>query len=83
MPVLGAPAAGVGRVNPDDRGAAPGRHADQPGTELCGGDTRDGAAQPFTTLAAAQSLTPGGARIGEIEVLDHNRRAAAVLGVIE
>jgi len=36
-PVLGAPAAGVGRVHADDRDAAPGGHGGQPGAELAGG----------------------------------------------
>jgi hypothetical protein len=81
--VLGAPPTGVGSIHTDDCDAAPSRHTDQSVPEPSGGDPRDGAAQSFTTLAAAQSLTPGGARVGEIEVLDHNRRATGVLGVIE
>ncbi len=43
----------------------------------------DGAAQPFPAPAAAQSLAPGGARVGEVEVFHHDRRAILPVGQIE
>ena len=41
LPVLGAPLGGVGRVHGHDRQTGFGRHGDEPGLELAGGDARD------------------------------------------
>ncbi len=81
--MLGAPAAGVGRIHPDHRDAAAGGHGGQPVAELGGRDTGNGAAQPFAALTAAQGFAAGGARVGEIKVLHHDRRAILLLGVIK
>ena len=81
--MLGAPAAGVGRIHPDDRDPAAGGYAAQPGAQLCGGNAGDGAAQPFPAPTAAQGFPPGGARVGEVEVSATTAGAAAVLGVVE
>ena len=81
--MLVAPAAGVGRINTDDRDAAAGSHTDQPGAELSGGDAGDGAAQPFSALAAAQGFAPGGARVGEVEVFGHDRRTVVSLRQVQ
>ena len=48
-----------------------------------GGDTGDGAAQPFPALSAAQGFAPGGARVGEVEVFHHDRRAVVLLRQIQ
>jgi hypothetical protein len=82
-PALVTPAAGVGGVHADHRQAAARRHADQSIPEPAGRNTRHGAAQPLTPLAAAQGFAPGGPRIGEIQVLDHDRPTSVVLGVVE
>ena len=81
--MLGTPAAGVGRIHPDDRDPAAGGHPGQPSAELSGRDASDGAAQSLSALSAAQGLAPGGARIGEVEVLHHDRRAVVLLGQVE
>ena len=47
--------------------------------EAGGGDAGHGAAEPFPPRAAAHGVAPGGAGIGEVEVLDHYR-GAVVLG---
>jgi hypothetical protein len=77
---LGAPAAGVGRVHADHRDAAAAGHAGQPGTELSGRDASDGAAQLLSPLPTAQRFPTGGARVGEIKILDHDRRAVLLAG---
>ena len=82
-PVLGAPAAGVGRIHPDDRDPAPRGHAAQPGAEPSGGDASNGAAQPFPALATAEGFPAGGARVGEVQVLHHDRRAALPVGQLK
>jgi hypothetical protein len=81
--MLGAPLAGVGGIDTDDRDAAAGGHGGQAGAEARRGDTSHGAPEPFPTLAAAHRVTAGGAGIGEIEVLDDHRRASGVTRSIE
>ena len=81
--MLGTPAAGVGRVGPDDRDPTASGHADQPDAETAGGDAGHGAAQPFAAGAAAQAFTSDGAGVGEIQILHHDRAATVVLGVVE
>ncbi|MDT5184366.1 MAG: hypothetical protein QOI29_2524 [Mycobacterium sp.] len=71
-----SPFAGVGRIDADDGDATPGGHGGQPGAKLRGGDASHGGAQPFPAAATAQGFPPGGAGIGEIKVLRHNRRTA-------
>ena len=74
-PVLIAPLAGVGGIHPDHRDAAAGRHGDQPSPEPRGGDTSHGAAQSLSAFPAAQGFPAGGPRVGEVQILDHDRRA--------
>jgi hypothetical protein len=81
--VLVAPAAGVGGIHPDHGDAAPGGHRRQPGTKPGGGYTSDGAAQPFSAFATAKRISADCPRIGEVEVLHHDRRTVLLLGVIE
>jgi hypothetical protein len=71
--MLGTPAAGVGRVDTDDRDPTASGHADQPDAETAGGDPGHGAAQPFAAGAATQGFAAGGARIGEVQVFHHDR----------
>jgi hypothetical protein len=82
-PVLVAPAAGVGRVHADHRDSAADRHADQPIPELGGGNSSDVATQSFPPFSAAEGFPAGGAGVGEVEILRHDRRAVVLLGVIE
>jgi hypothetical protein len=82
-PVLGPPLTGVGRIDPDDRDAPSGRHRAQPGAELAGGNAGHGTAEPFPPVSVAQRVAAGGAGIGEVQVLDHHRRAVMDLGVVE
>jgi hypothetical protein len=82
-PVLSTPAAGVGRVHPDHGDPAAAGHTGQPGPEPGGGNTGYRAAQSLSAVTAAEGFPAGGARVGEVEVLDHQRRAVVLLGVIE
>jgi hypothetical protein len=82
-PVLVAPFAGVCGVDPDYRDAAVGGHAGKAVAEFSGRDARHDASQPFPTLAAAESFTPDGARVGEIEILHDDRSTAGVCGLIK
>ena len=82
-PVLGTPAAGVGRIHPDDCDPVARRHAGEPGAELPRGDASDGAAQSLSALTAAQCFPAGGSRVGEVEVLHHNRPTLVLVGAIE
>jgi len=70
---LGAPFAGVGRIDADDRDAAAGRHRGESNTEFRGGDTGHGGAEPFPTRAAAQCFAADRTCVGEVEVLDDHR----------
>jgi hypothetical protein len=47
------------------------------------GDAGDGAAQTFPTLPVAECFPAGGARVGEVKVFYHDRRAVLLAGVIE
>ncbi|RZU23508.1 hypothetical protein EV567_1239 [Streptomyces sp. BK239] len=68
LPVLGAPAAGVGRVDGDHRDARGVGHRRQPGTEPAGGHAGD---QPAEALVAAVFLS--GLLGGEVQVLHGDR----------
>ena len=81
--MLGTPAARVGRIHPDHGDPATAGHTDQPGTETRGGDAGYRAAQSLSALSAAEGFPAGDARVGEVEVLHHHRRAVLLLGVIE
>jgi hypothetical protein len=76
--VLGAPFAGVGRIDADDRDAAAGRHRGQAGPEFRGGDTGHGAPEPFPPRAAADRFAADRTCVDEVEVLDDHRRAPGV-----
>jgi hypothetical protein len=78
-PVLSTPAAGVGRVHPDHGDPAAAGHTGQPGPEPGGGNTGYRAAQSLSAVTAAEGFPAGGARVGEVEVLDHQRRAVVLL----
>ena len=81
--MLVAPAAGVGGVHPDHGDTAAGSHADQPGPKLRGGDTGHGAAQSLCAFPAAEGFPARGPRVGEVQILDHDRCAVVVLSVVE
>ena len=83
-PVLGPPAGGVSRVGGDDRQARIGGHLDEPVPEPGGREAGDQRAIAPAALAARgpavvvlASLFAG---IGKIQVLDHDRLAAAFAG---
>ncbi|PJD99821.1 MAG: hypothetical protein CK428_32965 [Mycobacterium sp.] len=81
--MLGAPPAGVGRIDTDDRDTAAGRHCSESAAESSGGYAGHCAPQPFTAAAAAQRFTSGSAGVSEIKVLDHDRGALVRLGDVE
>ncbi len=81
--MLVPPAGGVGRIHPDHGDATPGGHRGEPGAEPAGEDSGHGAAQPFPPLAAAQVFPAGRPRVGEVKILHHDRRTAAMLGLVE
>ena len=81
--MLGTPATGVGGVHADHRDAAPRRHRHQPIPKPAGGDTGHTAAQSFAPFAPPKGLAPGSARVGEVQVLHHHRRAVVLLGATE
>ncbi len=78
LPVLGAPAGGVGGVDRDDREALFGGHRPQPRLQLPGGETGEQSAEALV----AAVLLPAGA-VGEVEVLDRDRRGPAPLAVMQ
>src|SRR4051794_37580531 len=78
LPVLGAPAAGVGGIDRHDRDVLFGGHRHQPGFELRGGEAGDEAAEAFV---AAVLLAAGA--VGEVEVLDGDRGGPAAAGVVQ
>src|SRR3954469_719690 len=78
LPVLGAPAAGVGGVDRDDGDVLLGGHRHQPGFELRGGEAGDEAAE---ALVAAVLLAAGA--VAEVEVLDGDRGRPAAPGVVQ
>jgi hypothetical protein len=82
-PVLVTPAARVGGVNADHGQAAPRCHPNQSIPESTGRYTGHGAAQPLPAFPAAQGLAAGGPCVSEIQVLDHDRRAVVLLGVLK
>jgi hypothetical protein len=78
LPVLGAPASGVGGVDRHDGDVLFGGHRDEAGLELRGGEAGDEAAE---TLVAAVLLAAGA--LGEVEVLDGDRGGPAAPGVVQ
>src|SRR3954453_6843847 len=78
LPVLRAPAAGVGGVDRDDGDVLLGGHRHQPGFELRGGEAGDEAAE---TLVAAVLLAAGA--VAEVKVLDRDRGSPAAPGVVQ
>ncbi len=78
LPVLGAPAAGVGRVDSDDRDPRGVAHRGQPGAKPAGGHAGD---QPAEACAAAVFLP--GLLGGEVQVLDRDRRHATGAGPVQ
>jgi hypothetical protein len=86
-PMLGAPPAGVGRVDGDDGEAGVGRHLDQPMPKLAGGDARH--LPPERPPPPAPLRPPAGpfpsliAGVSKVEVLDHDRLAAVPSGQAE
>jgi hypothetical protein len=83
VPMLAPPHAGVGRVHTDDRDATACCHGGESVAESSGGDTGDGAAQPFPAPTAPQRFAPGGPGISEIQVLHHHRRTVLSGGQVQ
>jgi hypothetical protein len=86
-PMLGAPPAGVGRVDGDDGQTGVGGHLDQPTPELAGGDARHLPSERTPPSAALRppagpfpSLVTG---VSKVEILDHNRLSTVPFGVVE
>jgi hypothetical protein len=83
-PMLGAPPAGVGRVDGDDGQAGVGGHLDEPVPELAGGDTRH--LPPERTPPPAALRPPAGpfpplvTGVSNVEILDHDRLPAVPVG---
>ncbi len=71
LPALGAPAAGVGRVDGDDGDAELGSHGHEPCAQAGGGQAGDQLGEPL----AAAVLLPGLVR-GEVQVLDREGQTA-------
>jgi hypothetical protein len=86
-PMLGAPPAGVGRVDGDDGQAGVGGHLDQPTPEFAGGDARHLPSERTPPSAALR--TPAGpfpslvTGVSKVEILDHNRLSIVPFGVVE
>jgi hypothetical protein len=79
-PVLASPLAGVSGAHNYHRDVAQARHCRESGAEVRGGHTGYGSAQPLSGLTAAKCFSSNRPRVGEIEVLDHNRATISVLG---
>jgi hypothetical protein len=58
LPVLGAPAAGAGRVHGDDRDTGPVGHRGQAGAEFSGGDAGDDLSEAAPAAVLLAGLLP-------------------------
>jgi len=83
LPVLATPDAAVGGIDRQQLDAGTGGHGGQPVTESRGGDPGHGPAEPFPALAPAHRLAPGGAGVGEVQVLDRDDGNAMLAGVVQ
>ncbi|WP_234320959.1 glycoside hydrolase [Streptomyces katrae] len=80
LPVLAAPAGGIGRIDRDDDESGVVGHAAQALPEACGRQTGDGAAERLAAIAASHGFAAGGPGVVEAEVLDRDTGAAVPLG---
>lgn len=78
LPVLGAPAAGVGRVHGNDRDAGLVGHRGQPGAELAGGHAGDELPEPF-----APAVFLAGLLCREVQVFNRDGLHAAGPGPVQ
>ena len=85
--MLGAPPAGVGRVDGDDGQTGVGGHLDQPTPELACGDARHLPSERPPLSAALR--TPAGpfpslvTSVSKVEILDHDCLSTVPFGVVE
>jgi hypothetical protein len=77
-PVLVAPDRRPARIHRYHGDALVGGHLREPVAELGRGEAGDGAAEPLPAPSTAHPLPAGLAGVGEVEVLDHHRRAATL-----
>jgi hypothetical protein len=70
LPVLAAPAGGVGGIDRDDDESGVEGHGAQSFPELCGRHACDGAAELLAPASSAHGLAAGGAGVVEAEVFD-------------
>jgi len=78
VPVLRAPFGGVGGVDGDHTDSVLGRHADEPCAELARGHAGDDLPEP-----ASASMFFAGGGVGEVEVLNRDRRDRVVGGPVQ
>ena len=74
--IFAGPSGGVGRVYRYDRQIAGVGHSGDGGFESGGGDVRDLASELFGSFAASEGFTADVSGVGEVEVLDTDRRAS-------
>jgi hypothetical protein len=67
-------------MSPD---AAACRHSAEPIAKARGGHPSHRATEPLPPGPATQGFAPGGTHVGEVEVLDHHRRAVPPVGRVE
>ena len=80
--MLVAPGAGVGGVDRVQLDCGCCALGGEPVAEHRGGDAGHRFAEPFAALAAAHGLAPGGAGMGEVEVLDRDGADAMAARVV-
>jgi hypothetical protein len=83
-PMLGAPPAGVGRIDGNDRKAGVGGHLDEPAPEPAGGDSRhlppERTPPPTALRPPARPFPPLLTGVSKVEILHDNRLTAVAFG---